>query len=441
MRSRGLRWAIGLTCIAIIALGLGLWIKFITSDEEDTDPRVNADSTFEIVALGDSYMSGEGARSFLTGTDRPGINTCRRASTAYPYLVAEALDAKLRFVACSGATTEDILSRGQQPNSSSEVFGRNSQLTELKAEPNVDIVLVSIGGNDAGFGEVGRGCTIGGDCRDEADAWIRNLTTVVYPALVQTFTRVREAAPEAEVFVATYPNPLGPKDCVDLLSDAERRFLANEFIPRLNDVIEFAALASSVRVIDLEGAFIGHRICEVPARDAAANVIGLGRSPGSSIVEILQWGHNTFHPNAAGHRLMAALVNQAVADYQEGRLEPLPAPPPSGIRPPPFVPSEFGPPVGPFRFPDGSPCTGDSVATVTPVAVTDDHITLRILDGAPGSLVCHHDYKDRWDTITVPASGTLSLPLEFPRSGLGSLHEVLYQPSSGGWAKVVIGRN
>src|SRR5215212_278600 len=47
---------------------------------DPVDPNPGADE--RIAALGDSYLSGEGARRFFRGTDAPRSNTCHRAPTA-----------------------------------------------------------------------------------------------------------------------------------------------------------------------------------------------------------------------------------------------------------------------------------------------------------------------------------------------------------------------
>ena len=50
------------------------------------------------VALGDSYSSGVGTRSYISdGT------SCQRSTYAYPYLIATQRGFTLRFQACSGA--------------------------------------------------------------------------------------------------------------------------------------------------------------------------------------------------------------------------------------------------------------------------------------------------------------------------------------------------
>ena len=55
------------------------------------------------VALGDSYSSGTGTRTYIDdGT------TCQRSMDAYPSLLASARGFALNFRACSGATIRDV---------------------------------------------------------------------------------------------------------------------------------------------------------------------------------------------------------------------------------------------------------------------------------------------------------------------------------------------
>src|SRR3954453_21255272 len=83
------------------------------------------------VALGDSYSSGTGTRTY---TD----STCQRSVYAYPSLVAaNRPNTSLVFAACSGATTSDVL---------------NNQVSSLTS--TTKFVTITVGGNDAGFSSV-----------------------------------------------------------------------------------------------------------------------------------------------------------------------------------------------------------------------------------------------------------------------------------------------
>ena len=59
-----------------------------------------AHAAVSYVALGDSYSSGVGTRSYISDG-----SSCQRSTYAYPYLVAQARGYALSFQACSGAKT------------------------------------------------------------------------------------------------------------------------------------------------------------------------------------------------------------------------------------------------------------------------------------------------------------------------------------------------
>src|SRR6188472_2138363 len=92
------------------------------------------------VALGDSYASGTGTRSYISdGT------SCQRSTSAYPSLIAAQKGYALNFQACSGATTSTV---------TSNQLGALSSTTRF--------VTISVGGNDAGFSSVLTECALPG---------------------------------------------------------------------------------------------------------------------------------------------------------------------------------------------------------------------------------------------------------------------------------------
>jgi lysophospholipase L1-like esterase len=99
------------------------------------------------VALGDSYSSGTGTRTYIDdGT------TCQRSVYAYPSLLASARGYALNFRACSGATISDVT---------------RLQLSALSRR--TAYVTISVGGNDAGFSHVLSTCAQprwAADCHD-----------------------------------------------------------------------------------------------------------------------------------------------------------------------------------------------------------------------------------------------------------------------------------
>jgi lysophospholipase L1-like esterase len=107
----------------------------------------------EYVALGDSYASGEGLQSNATTYLSPSNSDgCHRSASAYPVLVAARLDIDLDqfetyesggFVACSGATSKDLLT------------GENGEPAQLSALSSATRwATLTVGGNDLHFASV-----------------------------------------------------------------------------------------------------------------------------------------------------------------------------------------------------------------------------------------------------------------------------------------------
>ena len=114
----------GLLVLAVLA-SVTLWV--IADRDDHSPPEAISHGTGTIVALGDSYASGEGARLFFPGTDVTGGNNCRRSSNGYAYRGAQALGQRLVFLACSGALSDQIWNTGQiRGPQEAAVVGRRS---------------------------------------------------------------------------------------------------------------------------------------------------------------------------------------------------------------------------------------------------------------------------------------------------------------------------
>ncbi len=431
----------------LIAAGLIAAYVHVTRDADPAPLDPNPTSSFQIVALGDSYISGEGADRYFRETDEPGPprrNLCHRASSAYPYLVAEELDASLTFLACSGAITDDVIARGQYTHSPDGVAGASRQLDGLEAA-DPDLVLISIGGNDAGFGEIGVDCALPGlpDCRRAAAFWLRRLDAAVYPRLVRTYRAVRRAAGDAPVFAFTYPNPLGPRYCHDLagLGQAEMSFVREVFAPRLNTIVRSAAARARVRVIDLEDAFEGYRFCEKPLGRTAANFVKVARTGGSPIARLGDLGKGSLHPNPFGHTKLAARALPVLRAAKEGRLAPLPPVPGPGERPPPFEVEELAAaPAGLASLPPGTACAEGRIVEIVRTSAEPSVRSLALDEAQPGSPVCYRTYRDRWRSRPAGADGRASVPIDVGSPGVASINEILVQGQPGAWRKVVVSR-
>jgi hypothetical protein len=212
--------------LVVVALGL-VWTGIPRAVELDatvlpspaTSGALDPDDTV-LVALGDSYMSGEGASRFYTGTNDPGSNECRRAPTAYARTVLDDPAAtdygdRLAFYACSGAIGRDIIDREQHPGEPpGGAMSQSEQLTTLlDSGARVPLILVSIGGNDAGFSDIGTECLAPGNCVVRGQKWLDDLQRVAQ-RIDAAYTSIRAVAgDDVPVLAVPYPSPINPTRC------------------------------------------------------------------------------------------------------------------------------------------------------------------------------------------------------------------------------------
>jgi len=196
----------------------------------------------QYVALGDSYSSGVGTRTFYEES-----GSCKRSPKAYGPLVAAAKGYTLSFQACSGAKTTDV---------NANQLGTLSSSTAL--------VTITIGGNDAGFSNVIINCALYyftcGSAISEANSFIANKL----PALLEaTYKKIREKASTAKVVVLGYPKLFtkeGATCNVNFLTSSNEKKL-NETAEKLDAVIRGRAEASGYTFINPTAPFEAHEVC------------------------------------------------------------------------------------------------------------------------------------------------------------------------------------
>ncbi len=237
-----------------------------------------AHAAVNYVALGDSYASGVGTRTYISSS-----GSCQRSTKAYPYLDAVRMGANLTFVACSGARVADVT---------------NNQLSAVTSAANR--ITVQVGGNDAGFSSVITECA--------KPAWLGNCDTAVNNAqatinntipgrLNGLYGAIRSRAATAKVIVVGYPRLFNGTDCNagTFFSAAEMTRL-NATADLLNSKIAAAASAAGFSFVNPTSAFIGHAVCGSPEW-----INGLSNPVGES-----------YHPNTTGQATYANLVAPAL---------------------------------------------------------------------------------------------------------------------------------
>ena len=219
------------------------------------------------VALGDSYSSGTGTRSYIDdGT------TCQRSVYAYPSLIAASKGLTLNFRACSGATVANVT---------------NSQLGALGS--TTTHVSISVGGNDAGFADVLTECAQPGwmsDCNGAIDDAQYIINNVLPGRLATLYSAIRSKAPNAKVTVVGYPRIFNGEDCNagTWFSPTEESRL-NATADLLNSRTATQAGNKGFAFANPTSAFVGHAVC-----DDVEWLNGLS-SPVSE----------SYHPNRTGH--------------------------------------------------------------------------------------------------------------------------------------------
>ena len=219
------------------------------------------------VALGDSYSSGVGTRTYINdGT------SCQRSTYAFPSLLAAQKSYALNFQACWGATTTTVT---------------NSQLASLNSTTRY--VTMSVGGNDAGFANVITECakpSWSSNCNgaiDTAQSFINN----TLPGRLSTlFSSIRSRASTAKVVIVGYPRIFNGEDCnAGTFFSSDEMTRLNATADLLNSKLSSAAAARSYTFANPTSRFVGHAVC------ADTEWINGLSNPVSE----------SYHPNTAGH--------------------------------------------------------------------------------------------------------------------------------------------
>jgi lysophospholipase L1-like esterase len=233
-------------------------------------------SADDYVALGDSFSSGVGTGSYTLSS------SCRRGVYAYPWLVAQQRpNTSLTFVACSGATTGDVMA---------------SQIHSVT--PDTDIVTVTIGGNDIGFSDLIVQCTLA-NCSSALDSTRASLGTFLSPRLDTVYRATRSRTPTGRVVVLGYPRMFSSAGCFGTFGiSSTERTKANQLADALDQLSAARAAAAGLTYRSAIASFTGHAVCS----GSASWLNGLNLF---STIE-------SYHPNRNGNSLGYAPIVRSV---------------------------------------------------------------------------------------------------------------------------------
>lgn len=326
--------------IAIVIAAVALMGFTSMSDKKPGALTPQAGDQRVLVALGDSYMSGEGADVFYDEGVLEPANHCNRAPTAWAAMAGrtERLFDSVAFLACSGALTSNVrhvvpTPDGVPPNKrqSNEPGTQLDQVKALKRrldgklEPS--LVVVGLGGNDAGFSTIGVMCLAPGDCSDKGALFADRLPDVG-KALEATYDEIRREFPAAPVLVTAYPAPIygdngKPASCDGVaLSKNDMAFIRG-FVTKLNATVRVAATSRRFYFLgEMEDALKDShlQLCDKDnGNRPGINFIGL-RSVGGVAEQRFNpanWYHNSLHPNERGHAAMLQVFEQWRATHRK----------------------------------------------------------------------------------------------------------------------------
>lgn len=295
----------------------------VTPLPADVPPTLQPDRTGKrvLVAFGDSYMSGEGAATYYKGTDEGGGNQCRRSPTAWAALAGQQRPfERVEFLACSGARTFNVRtttlpSRPGTGAPEAQTGEGGTQLDRYLADYGEDftpsMVVVGIGGNDAGFSTIGMMCLAPGNCSDQSQLWTDTMPQV-RASLRDTYAQIDALFPDTPVVAVPYPDPIALRgSCADVsLAPRERQFLHRFVTDGLN--LSIAQTAREFGFYYLSGmqsalADAHLQLCDPQNQDRPGlNFIGVRsvRGVAEQRFNPTNWAHSSLHPNERGHAAM-----------------------------------------------------------------------------------------------------------------------------------------
>lgn len=334
----------------------------------------------EIVILGDSYISGEAGRwagntnQSSSKTDALGstaywdtptgeaIPGCHRARSAEVFIGGGVVGHNL---ACSGAKTSTAVGSDFKPGIDfySDAYGRKGQalmLQELATSKNIDMVVLSIGGNDFGFASIVQTCVTNfllspswwpNYCYDDSSVKANFTSTAratntarIKQAVLNINTAMTNAGyaqGDWALLVQTYPSPIplgtgfrysqsgytrqNTGGCGFWNRDAD--WANNSALPAINQAVRDGAAQSgltNIRYLELSGSMNGRRLCEKGVGLLEERGISTWQSPGA--VDNSEWiaqirtvstvfgpyqVQESIHPNYWGQLALRNCVRQA----------------------------------------------------------------------------------------------------------------------------------
>ncbi len=311
-----------------------------------------------VVALGDSYISGEAGRwegnssydfGDRRGTDRAayrnrwgwwrydqrrvygetGASGCHRSDVA-PVLSSGIAVDELIDLSCSGSATRNLI---RAANGGSGRRGEASQADQLAAVAtthDIEMIVVSIGGNDLGFASIIIDCALDylfstprrpRTCNEDQQRAIDEKMVAAMTGVGAALDEIRAVMSDAgfadadyRLVLQSYPSPVPSGDEFRYRESGWSRILSggcpfwnedatwarDSFVPQLSANLAAVAASRGVEFLDLQDALEGREVCATTTSQGSGADAEWGRF---LVTGLLQGeAQESLHPNALGQR-------------------------------------------------------------------------------------------------------------------------------------------
>ncbi|MEU8678807.1 hypothetical protein [Streptomyces sp. NPDC048560] len=266
--------------------------------------------TTAIVTMGDSYISGEAGRwrgnSLTTsgnrnGTDRAwtgstydpsrvygatAANGCHRSDSAEVHGATGAAGALIN-IACSGATTQNVFRAANGGSSYKGEAPQADQLAGIARTHDVEMVVLSVGGNDLGFSDIIRTCATDyivwySYCHDDQQAAVDAKINTVMADVAKSVDEVRAvmsgagyAQTDYRIVLQSYPSPI-PRGAENRYSESgwsrtstggcpfwnkDSDWARDSLVPQVANRLQAVAATKAVQFMDLRDLLQGREVC------------------------------------------------------------------------------------------------------------------------------------------------------------------------------------
>ncbi len=327
-----------------------------------------------VVTLGDSYISGESGRwkgnwgsslGSRGGTDRAAYrwwrfwlydaervygstdnSGCHRSDVAPVLTPALAADARINL-ACSGARTVHIWRARRGGRSLKGEPPQADQLRAVAASHDVEMIVLSVGGNDLGFSDIIIDCTVEyltsptwrqNRCNGEQQAKVDGRMARAMAGVDKAIREIRrvmrasgERARDYSLVLVSYPSPVprgsefrygesgltraGSGGCPFWNADAT--WARDSLVPQIADNLAAVAEARRVELLDLRDALDGREVCSVHTTHGTGGDAEWARFVTTGILQ--GEAQESLHPNRFGQQAigtcLALLAARPRGDY------------------------------------------------------------------------------------------------------------------------------